>query len=345
MNNVRFEPHFQGDVQGVVIGDNNTVTFIFQGGDQKVVPFLAPPRLTYKLVGRESIIHDIKQRLIFRKDIAITALNGLPGVGKTAIATALAHDPEILKQFTDGILWAGLGREADPLQLLGSWCNALGMQQQEITKLTSIEERVRAAHNAIGLRSMLLIVDDAWHIASALAFKIGGPNCAHLITTRILDIAQDFAGIGSTTVEELTLDEGLLLLSMLAPNVVEAEPEEAQLLVQQVGSLPLALVLMGNYLRKHGKQPRRLKVALQRLKSAEARLQTEQLISPLESHPSLPQGTPVSLQASIRITDLALSKDARRMLRRLSVFPAKPNTFSEEAIIAICTANLTTIDK
>ena len=58
-----------------------------------------------------------------------TALSaeGLPGVGKTALAVVLAHHPAVLAHFTDGVLWAGLGPQGDAMSALTAWGNALGV--------------------------------------------------------------------------------------------------------------------------------------------------------------------------------------------------------------------------
>ena len=71
--------------------------------------FLSPSKLAYELVGRESLLHTLKERLLRGENIALT---GLPGAGKTALAVTLAHDPDILAHFSDGVLWAGLGYDA-----------------------------------------------------------------------------------------------------------------------------------------------------------------------------------------------------------------------------------------
>ena len=52
------------------------------------------------------------------KTLALSALGGLPGVGKTALAAAIATDPDVQAHFADGILWAGLGKSPD---LRRSW--------------------------------------------------------------------------------------------------------------------------------------------------------------------------------------------------------------------------------
>lgn len=308
--------------------------------------FLAPPRPTYNLIGRDELLSNFKQQLFTAKTVA---LNGLPGVGKTALAVELAHDTEVLKQFPDGVLWAGLGRQPDVTMHLSTWAVALGIPQAEVAKLASVgvEAWAKAIHTAIGMRRMLLIVDDAWQAEAALAFKLGGPNCAHLVTTRLPGIALDFAGEYAIAVKELSEDKGLTLLAQLASRVVEAEPEEAKALVKAVGGLPLGLILMGKYLRQetHSGQPRRLHRALERLRKTEERLRLTQPQSPLERQPSLPVDTPLSLLAVIEISDEALDEVSSYALRALSVFPPKPNTFSEEAALSVCTATVETLDK
>ncbi|HEY7126511.1 MAG TPA: hypothetical protein VH540_21415 [Ktedonobacterales bacterium] len=58
------------------------------------------------------------------------------------------------------------------------------------------------------------------------AICIGGPNCSHLLTTRLPEVALHFADVGSAVrVPELSESDGLALLERLAPDVVQAEPK------------------------------------------------------------------------------------------------------------------------
>jgi serine/threonine protein kinase len=334
-----------GSIQGLVYGENNTVTINIQGSE-RTIPFLAPPQPTQVLVGRENLLHDLKQKLFKGGNLALSALNGLPGVGKTALALALAHDQEVLAHFSDGILWAGLGREANVISFLKAWGIAMDISQAEIEKLMNPTSLAQTVHRAIGARRMLLIIDDAWSTEDALAFKLGGPHCAHMVTTRLPEVAERFASEGTITIRELSEQDSLTLLEKQAPGVSIKAPEGVREIIQAVDGLPLPLILMGNYLRIQMKtgQPRRLQAALDRLLQVKERLQLEQPQGGLERHPSLPEGIPLSQLAVIQISDEALGKEAQQTLRALSVFPPKPNSFSEAAALAVAATNNQAID-
>src|SRR5689334_7919672 len=72
--------------------------------DPAIPPLSAGPD---GLVGRDELLHRLKQQLCTGKSLALSALNGLPGVGKTALAVELVHDPDVRAHFHDGVLWSG----------------------------------------------------------------------------------------------------------------------------------------------------------------------------------------------------------------------------------------------
>ncbi len=317
------------------------------GAPQRVYLTSAFPLPTTKLVGRDSLLRTLKQRLLAGETLALAALGGLPGVGKTALAATIVTDPEIQAHFADGMLWAGLGQSPDPLAILGSWAARLGMAPGETAQLHDLEAWAKAVRASIGSRRMLLVLDDAWSIEAALACRVGGPNSAHLLTTRSTELALQFAGMGLLRVPELTEGEGLELLAQLAPQVVTDLPTEAMAVVRAAGGLPLGLVLLGKQLQLHsfGGQPRRIKAALERLLQEGEQLRVGQPQAPADSHPSLPAGTPLSLQASIGLSDASLSKGSQTMLRALSIFSPKPSSFSEEAALAVAGGSAETLDR
>lgn len=304
-----------------------------------------PPQIP--LVGRDEELSRLRQRLRGGSSVALTALNGLPGVGKTALSITLAHDPELRAHFKDGILWAGLGPDPNMQSHLSRWGTLLGLSSSEMSTLSGSEAWAVALHRTIGSRTMLLVIDDAWTLEDALVLKIGGPNCAHLVSTRFPYIATQIAAEGATAIKELNSDEGMVLLRMLAPRVVESEMQRSRELVMAVGGLPLALNLIGNYLRmqSYTGPARRVTAALEKLSEAGERLNISEPRGPVERHPSLSSDTPVSLRTVIAVTDQQLEEATRNALHALSVFPSRPNSFSEEAALAVAACTTETLDQ
>lgn len=328
-----------------VTGANSSVSTA-SAGDQALYDPSIPLPPAIHLVGRDEELLNLRQRLLAGGSVALTALNGLPGVGKTTLAITLAHDPELRAHFKDGILWAGLGPAPNMQGHLSRWGALLGLSSSEVSALKDTEAWAVALRRTIGLRTMLLVIDDAWRLDDALLLKVGGPHCAHLVTTRFPGIATQVAAEGATAIKELNSEEGMVLLRMLAPQVVDREVQRARELVMAVGGLPLALNLIGNYLRmqSYTGQVRRISAALQRLSDASERLNISEPRGPVERHPSLPSDTPVSLRTVIAVTDQQLDEQASCALHTFSVFPARPNSFSEEAALAVAACDVETLD-
>jgi DNA polymerase III delta prime subunit/DNA-binding XRE family transcriptional regulator len=299
------------------------------------------------LVGRDELLEQLKQCLCAGKRLNASALNGLPGVGKTTLARELVYDNDIQQHFCDGILWVSLGQQPNLSGLLGRWASLLGIPATEMALLNGEEERARAIHDVIGTRRMLLVIDDAWKIDEALAFKVGGPHCTYLVTTRIPSVALHFANGGTIFVQELNEEESLKLLAHYVPDIVTNGPVAAWELVKFAGGLPLTLTLMGKYLQSqaYGGQPRRLHAALERLCDAEERLQLIILQAPLEHLTSSPIHAHLSLRDVIEASIRQLDEEAQRVLSLLSVFPAKPHSFSEEAALAVSDAPIEVLDE
>src|SRR5579859_7681007 len=123
-----------------------------------------PLRPAIGVLGREGELTLIRERLRAGDDGRVTVLNGLPGVGKTTLATALAYDDELQGHFQHGVLWAGLGPNPNLPGLLSRWGAQLGLSGRQMAALNDIEAWTKALHTAIGARAMLLVIDDAWTV-------------------------------------------------------------------------------------------------------------------------------------------------------------------------------------
>lgn len=297
------------------------------------------------LIGMNEHLIQLRQHMQGSKKDC-TVLLGLPGVGKTALAAALTYDQKIRRYFSHGILWAGLGPQPDITGLLSHWGKLLDIVPPTLVNVPTKEAWTEALHNAIGNRSLLLIIDDVWSVEDALYCQVGGPNCSYLLTTRFPTIAHHVSIDGITKIEPLNMRQSMDLLRLLAPGVLEREREKAQKLVTAVGGLPLALTLIGNYVRKqsYSGQPRRIQTALQRLSDAAGRLQLSEPRAPFDPHPSLPIGNQLSLQAIIAISDQQLTEEEQKVLYALSIFPPKPHTFSEAAALAVTISSIEILD-
>jgi transcriptional regulator with XRE-family HTH domain/tetratricopeptide (TPR) repeat protein len=307
------------------------------------IPF-AP---THPLVGREHYLTRIKAAFRETKSsVVLPALNGLPGVGKTSLAITLVHDPEIRAYFGGGILWAGLGPTPNLAGLLSRWAGLFGMSETQFAEFDEDQKR-QALRTAIGTRSMLLVLDDVWKLEDALALQVGSHNCAYLITTRFPAIATHLAVGNAMMIEELNEEQSMHLLRVLAPEVVDREETKVRELVHAVGGLPLALTLLGNYLRKQAYHlsARRTAAALERLSNVNERFKISEPHLRSGTHPSLPSSVAISLASIIEVSDHFLTATARETLYALSVFPPKPESFSEEAALSVAACTTDELDE
>ncbi len=259
----------------------------------------------------------------------------LPGVGKTTAAHAFVTERRdaLLKAF-DGVLWADVGPPADQraglMEQLRKWANALS-PQRDFSSLAHIDDWKEFVRDQIGERRMLIVLDDVWDAAQVqkLTGYMGlGQRCVFIVTTRLRpEVAMKLVGQDDMhEVEELGDDEGMRLMRAIAPNAVDADPQTTLELVQRVNGLPMALVLMGRYLKaeSYEKDDRaRIAAAFARLSEAGERL----------------AGLPGNerLNEVVDLSYRSLDSDAsRRALEALSILRPKPHGFSEAIAQEVC---------
>lgn len=170
--------------------------------------------------------------------LVVSAIYGLGGIGKSVLAAAMAHDPEVQGQFVDGVLWATLGQNPDLLPLLSGWIQALGDYDSKPTSLKAASSQLRTLLYA---KRMLLVVDDVWNPDHAEPFRVGGDDCCALVTTRRPDIAEEI-GADLVRLELMSHQQALEVLSnRLVRKLRPDEEAVAQRLADAVGYLPIAL--------------------------------------------------------------------------------------------------------
>jgi len=175
--------------------------------------------------------------------MAICAVSGMAGVGKTALAVHWAHRTS--HRFPDGQLYVNL-RGYDPerplptADALAGFLRALGMAGEDIP--LDAEERAAAYRTEIAGRRMLVLLDNAVSFEQVRPLLPGTPSCAVVVTSR-----DSLAGLvalhGARRLELglLSLSEAVGLLKTLLDDRIDAEPDAAATLARQCGLLPLAL--------------------------------------------------------------------------------------------------------
>jgi tetratricopeptide (TPR) repeat protein len=301
------------------------------------VPAQGPP-----LVGRDATLVELRRRAAEGGKLV---LHGLPGVGKSALALALAHDEATRTRFGGGVLWAGLGPQAQIDNILGLWEAAVtegaGANPGGRPPRTAAEraEQLSASLRKVsGGRPFLVVLDDAWRPEDLLDFEpFAAPGSAVLLTTRDEALAAGYVEDPSRRVRvpELGDTAAIDLLARAAPGARAADLPGLNALAQAVGYLPLALVLMGRELAANDRQERWIHQAVGRLNSARERLA---LVEP--SRRPGTAGVPLSLQAVVELSLDALPDDATRAaFTELGVFAPKPGDFSRAAALAVWQAS------
>jgi tetratricopeptide (TPR) repeat protein len=175
--------------------------------------------------------------------VVISALGGMAGVGKTALAVHWAH--QVAGHFPDGQLYVNL-RGYDTLQpmpasdALAGFLRALGMAGQDIPD--GADQRAAAYRSMLAGRRMLVLLDNARDVAQVRPLLPGSPGCVTVVTSRDA-LGGLVAGDGAVRlrVDLLPLPEAVGLLRALIGGRVDEEPDAAIQLASQCGRLPLAL--------------------------------------------------------------------------------------------------------
>jgi len=210
-------------------------------------PFQSPaPQLHF--VGRTDELAALAEQLVAPGGNRRVALVGMAGVGKTTLTAQIAHD--LRSHFVDGVLWAYTA-ESDPLDILGSWAQALGY---DFSSLSDVENRAAALRGILADKQLLFVLDDVRSVARVRSLFVGGANSATLLTTRDLDVAAALNAQAYPLAEMTPHDGEQLLVRILGEERVQREVAAARQICTLLQNLPLAVEIAAQRLRS---RPRR----------------------------------------------------------------------------------------
>jgi DNA-binding SARP family transcriptional activator/tetratricopeptide (TPR) repeat protein/DNA-binding XRE family transcriptional regulator len=184
--------------------------------------------------------------------VAIHAVDGMPGVGKTALVTRAAH--LLAGDFPDGQLFVGLHAHtpglapADPAEVLAGLLACTGLGPREIP--AGLEARAQRWRGRLAGKRVLLVLDDAAGHAQVEPLLPGAGGCLVLVTSRRRLIA--LPGAQPLALGTLPPGQAAELFTRLADRAPE-DPETGAVadLVARCGHLPLAIALLAGRLAHH----------------------------------------------------------------------------------------------
>jgi tetratricopeptide (TPR) repeat protein/DNA-binding SARP family transcriptional activator len=242
--------------------------------------------------------------------VVITAIDGMAGVGKTALAVQAAH--QMVERYPDGQLFVDLHGYTDgvapvePGAALDFLLRSLGVAGDRIP--AELDARAALYRSRLADQRLVIVLDNAAAEAQVRPLLPGSPGCVVLITSR-----RRLAGLDQThtlSLDTLPLPDAIALLRQTAGESRLAGQPQAVVVefAELCGRLPLALRIAAARLRSHPAWD--LGYLASRLRDQQHRL--------LE----LAAG-PRSVTAALDLSYQDLDADLKRTYRRLGLHPGR----------------------
>ncbi|MFD1828604.1 BTAD domain-containing putative transcriptional regulator [Streptomyces desertarenae] len=200
------------------------------------------PATVPDFTGRSSFVAELGDQLATAESriMAVSAVAGIGGVGKTTLAVHVAHAAR--DHFPDGQLYVDLQgagpSPAEPEAVLGAFLRALGTPDQSVPD--GVEERAALYRSLLAGRRILTLLDNARDAAQVRPLLPGTEGCAALITSRMRMV--DLAGAHLVDLDVMSPEEAMTLFTkIVGAERVGAEREAAMDVVAACGFLPLAI--------------------------------------------------------------------------------------------------------
>lgn len=217
-------------------------------------------------VGREGDLKRTRDALTGRGDTRgtlIAAIDGPPGVGKTALALRCAGDivryePDA---FPDGQLYADLkgysktGLSARPGEVLEEFLVSLGVSAQDVPD--GEERRAKLYRSLLSSRRLLIVLDNVASSEQVEPLLPGAAGCAVILTSRrrLGGLAMR-VGVERILLRHLSEQESVeILATVIGSARTTAEENAVRALTELCGRLPLALRIAADRVAAHPHHP------------------------------------------------------------------------------------------
>ncbi|GAA1636642.1 AfsR/SARP family transcriptional regulator [Actinoplanes couchii] len=188
--------------------------------------------------------------------VVIAAINGMPGVGKTALAVHWAH--HVADRFPDGQLYVNLRGFGPTEPMMGSsealrgFLTALGVSPNRIP--AGLDAQASMYRSLVAGQRVLIVLDNARDAEHVRPLLPGTPPAVALVTSRDhLTGLVATEGVHPVRLDLLSPSEARALFDrrLGAPASI-AEPEAAERIVTACALLPLALAIAAARARQNG---------------------------------------------------------------------------------------------
>ncbi|MBC2875971.1 MULTISPECIES: AfsR/SARP family transcriptional regulator [Streptomyces] len=200
------------------------------------------PATVPDFTGRDAFVQELSHQLATAEGrvMAVSAVAGIGGVGKTTLAVHVAHAAR--EHFPDGQLYVDLQGTgpvvAEPEAVLGAFLRALGVADSAIPE--GLQERSALFRSTLDGRRVLALLDNARDAAQVRPLLPGTEGCAALVTSRTRMV--DLAGAHLVDLDVMSPEEALVLFTrIVGTERVAAERDAAMDTVAACGFLPLAI--------------------------------------------------------------------------------------------------------
>ena len=187
--------------------------------------------------------------------VVISAIDGIAGVGKTALAVHFAH--RVAAGFPDGQLFVNLrGFDPDqpplaPADVLAGFVRALGADSSQAPR--DLDELAAVYRSLLNGRRVLVVLDNAASAGQVRPLLPGMAGCLAIVTSRnTLSGLAARDGARRLTLDLLPPGDAVTLIGRVAGTQrTAADPAAADRLAQLCGRLPLALRITADRAASH----------------------------------------------------------------------------------------------
>ena len=280
-----------------------------RGKNNAPIPANLPRSGVVAFVGRDTVMSELHQMLQQGHRVAVSAIAGMGGVGKTELA--LQYALKYQQMYPAGICWFSARGVDVGTQIVKFGRSLLDLNPPEDLELL---DQVKFCWQHWQSGEVLLVFDDVTDYGAIKPYlpPSTAPSFKVLITTRLR------LGASVNQLELEVLDESAalsLLESLVGSDRIQSDRDSAQQLCTQLGYLPLGLELVGRYLAR--KPDLSLAAMLQRLQekrlAAQALCQTDDDMT-----------AQLGVAAAFELSWETLSESAKSLGYLLSLFAAAP---------------------